>query len=129
MPSGAAHTTLAVVRGQHRRVRRDRQIEPQMHLLIHLLAFVDVTAHIGEFGLHLRIGQLQKRIGPQKFIGRLEAQIGQRLVVRAAHIPIDLEKARQQIARSARIDLIHNFVQKLVVDGQIAHPEFLRERS
>ena len=37
------------------------------------------------------------------------------------------QKARQQIARAAWIDLIHHLVEELVVDRQIALAEFLRE--
>jgi hypothetical protein len=34
-------------------------------------------------------------------IRRLETQIGERLIVLAAHFAVDLQEARQQVARSA----------------------------
>ena len=39
----------------------DRQIEAEVHLLVDLLALVDVAAFIGELRLNLGVGELQER--------------------------------------------------------------------
>jgi hypothetical protein len=44
-------------------------------VLIYLLAFVNIAAHVGEFGLHLGVGQLHERFRPKEFFGGFEAQV------------------------------------------------------
>ena len=43
----------AIVRRHHRHMRGHSQVESEMHLLVHFLAFVDITAHIGEVRFYL----------------------------------------------------------------------------
>ena len=77
-------------------MRRNGEIEAEVHLLVDFLAFVNVAAHVGEFRFHLGVRQLQKGFGPEKLLRRFKTQIRQRLVVGAAHFAVDLEEARQQ---------------------------------
>src|SRR5712692_9017039 len=70
-----------------------------MHLLIDLFPFVDVAAPVGELRFHFRIRKLQERTLPQKVIGRLQAEVGESLIVFAAQLAVDLQEAGQQVAR------------------------------
>ena len=125
MPRSDGVDYLPVVGRHDRDVLRDRQIEAEVHLLVDLLAFIDVAAAVGELRLHLGIRELQERLLPQEVVGGLQAEIGQRLVVLAAQLAVDLQEARQQVARAAGIDLVHHLLEERVVDVQIARAKFL----
>ncbi len=96
-----------------------------MHLLIDLFPFVDVAPPVGELRLDFRIRQLQERTLPQKVIGSLQAQVGQSLIILAAQLAVDLQKARQQVARSSGVDLIDYLLQEDVIDLQVPRTKFL----
>ena len=65
-------------------VLRDGEVVAKVHLLVDLLALVDVVAQIGEGGFGLGVRLAREGLRKQEVIRRLEAQIGQRLVVRFA---------------------------------------------
>src|SRR6266851_98785 len=96
-----------------------------MHLLIDLFPFVNIAAPVGELRFHFRIRQLQERTLPQKMVGRLEAEIGESLIILASQLAVDLEKTREQVSRSRGIDLVHYLLQEHVVDLQIPRSELL----
>src|SRR5947207_4058747 len=64
-PEPARGEHLPVVRGEHRYRGRDRQVEPQMNLLVDLLPFVEVRPMVGEARLDLRIAQLYEGSLPE----------------------------------------------------------------
>ena len=59
--------------------------------------------------------------------GGFEPQVGKCLIVLPAHLAVDFQEAREQVARALRIDLVHDSIEKRVVDLQIARAEFLQE--
>src|SRR5688572_14414541 len=48
----------ALLRRLDRHVGGYRQVEPEVHLLVHVLALIDVGARVGELRLHLRVAEL-----------------------------------------------------------------------
>src|SRR6185436_8920310 len=58
---------------------------------------------------------------------RLETEIRQRFIVLPTQVAVDFQEPGEQFAAAAGIDLIDDFVEKPVVDVQLAEAEFLRE--
>src|SRR5205085_974061 len=102
-----------------------RKIESQVHLLVDLLAFVNVGPQIGERRLHLRASELQERLRPQEVSFGFQSQIGERLVIGAPHFSVDLQEACNEIARSSGIDLAVYLFQKGIIDRQIPRAKLL----
>src|ERR1017187_1158702 len=71
----------AVVGGIDRRVLRVGEIEPEVNLLVHLLAVVDVAAHVGE--IRLLFAVVDEGTVPQHLLFGLESQVRKLLVVLA----------------------------------------------
>ena len=69
------------------------EIEAEVHLLVDLIAVVDVVADVGEIGLFL--APVNEGAVPQDLFFSLEAQVGELLVVDAAEFAVDLEEAGQ----------------------------------
>ena len=129
MPRSEAQTTrpsLAAITGPFCDVRK---VEAQVHLLVDLLAVVDVVADVGEIGLFL--APVDERPVPQNLLFGLEAQVRQLLVVLAAHLAVDLEEAREQVLPGSqlagRVHRVDQLLHQLVVQVEIAHAEFLGE--
>src|SRR5437868_6219641 len=98
-----------------------------MHLLVYLLALVNVGALIGELRLHLRVAQLQKRPRPEESIRSLETEVRKSLIVLFPHVSVDVEESLDQVARSAVINLVDDALQKIIRYIQIAFTERLRK--
>ena len=115
---GPDHAT--VIRRLHAHMLRARQVVSKVGLLIDPLAVVDVIAHIGEIGLDLGVGLLQKRLRPQKLRLCFRLQICERLVVRLPHPAVDAYEALDHVPGAIRIEFVYDFLNELVVDLQIA---------
>src|ERR1039457_2718876 len=117
----------AVVGGVDRRVLGVREIEPEVNLLVHLLAVVNVAAHVGEIRFLFAI--VDEGTVPQNFLFGLESQVRKLLVVLAPQFAVDVEETREQILarrqRTSGIDRVHQLLHQGIVEGEIAHAEFL----
>ena len=117
-----------VVGRVHRRILDIREIETQVYLPVHLLAVIDVVAHVGEIGLFLAV--VQEGTVPQHLLLGLEAQIGKLLVVPAAEVAIDFEEAREQVGAgrqgAAGIHGVDQRGHQAIGQRKLARPEFLR---
>src|ERR1017187_2153101 len=117
----------AVVGGVDRRVLGVREIEPEVNLLVHLLAVVDVAANVGEIRLLFAI--VDEGTVPQHLLFGLESQVRKLLVVLAPQLAVDVEETREQILarrqRTRGIDRVHQLLHQGIVEGEIAHAEFL----
>src|ERR1019366_8706139 len=117
----------AVIGGIDRRVLRVGEIEPQVNLLVHLLAVVNVAANVGEIRLLFAI--VDEGTVPQHFLFGLESQVRKLLVVLAPQLAVDVEETGEQVLtrrqRARGIDRVHQLLHQRIVDGEIAHAEFL----
>ena len=98
-----------------------------MHLPVHHLALVLVIADVGEVGFLLAV--VNERTAPQDLFFGPGAQVGELLIVLAAHLAVDPEKAREQVRagrqRAVRIDIVDQLVHESVVQHEIALAELL----
>ena len=120
-----------VIRGLDTYMLGDSEIVTQVHLLVDLLAMVDIAAHISEGRLSLGVRLACEGLMPEKSIGSLQAQVGQGLVVGLAHLGVDLEEAFHGIASAVRIkfaqDLLYELVSELYLVLSVDGLFFLRE--
>ena len=89
----------AGVRGAHRRVGRRREIEAEVHLLVDLLAVVEVRPVIGEARFDLRVGELPEGTAPEPPGSRPGGQGGDGAPVALPELPVDEQIELQQIGR------------------------------
>ena len=69
MPSQLAFSTVPSLAATTGDVRRHREVEAEVHLLVDLLALVEVGAVVGEARLDLRVAELHERPVPQHRVG------------------------------------------------------------
>ena len=120
---------------EHGDVFGDGKVEPEVDLLVDVLAFVDVGAVIREAGLDLRVAELHERTVPEALCGRLLGKRRDFVRVDATQFAIHLEEAGQHVAgghlhlQLGRVlnDLGHDTVDVLVVDLNPASPRRLLE--
>ena len=111
----------AVVGSLDADVLGDRKIVAEVHLLVDLLAVVDVVAQIGEGGLGLGVRLAREGLGPEELRRGLEAQVGKSLIVGLAHLAVDLDKARHGIAGAVGIEFVDDLIEEGVADLEIVH--------
>ena len=96
-----------------------------MHLLVDLLAFVDVRPLVREERLHL--ADAEEWPAPQNRRLGLQSQIREVFVVLLAHFAIDLEKAIYEFTRTIRIQFGHDLLKERVFDRQVSRTELFRK--
>src|ERR1700733_964718 len=115
-PEGSSPNDTAVIRGLDADMLGDGEIVTEVHLLIDLLAMVDIAAHVSKGGLGLGVRLACERLMPEKPIGCLQSQVGQSLVVGLAHLSVDLDEALDGIATAIGIKLAQDLLHELVSD-------------
>src|ERR1700692_2122401 len=80
-PEGSSPSDTAVIRGLDADMLGDGEIVTEVHLLVDLVAMVDIAAHVSKGGLGLGVRLACERLMPEKPIGCLQSQAGQSLVV------------------------------------------------
>src|SRR6187402_567418 len=113
-PERCSPHDAAIIRRLNSYVLRDGEIVAEMHLLIDLLTVVDIAAYVSEGGFGLCVRLAREGLRPEEAFGAFEAKVGQRLVVRLAHLRIDLDEARNRIARAVRIEFTEDLLQELI---------------
>ena len=68
-----------------------------MHLLVHLVALVQIRAVVGEARFHLRVGELPERAVPQHAGSGAGGQFDQRLPVALSQLTVDEQVQIEQV--------------------------------
>ena len=135
MPSSSAKRTMPRLADDDRRAGKRGEIEAEVHLLVDLLALVDVGAVIGEGRLHGGVAErVEHRAAPQQLGLGLRGERRDLLVVLLAQLAVDDQELRQVVAFRLHLgrafeDGRHDAVDQLVVDVDAAALERLREHA
>src|SRR5580692_927177 len=95
-----------------------------MHLLIDLLALVDIIPHVRKRCFCLRMRLPGEWLREQEPVSSLELKVRQSFVVCASHVSIDLDETRNQIARAVRIKLADDLLHKRIAHLQVVNGVF-----
>ena len=117
---GAHHR--AAVGGPDRRVRRRREVETEVHLLIHLFALVQVRAVVGKTRFHLRVGKLPEPAVPEHPRRGARGQLDQGLPVAPPQLAVDEQVQIEPVLVGAVRLLVRQF-RNLADDGRHDPPQ------
>ena len=122
MPRSDGVDDDAALRRDDRHVRRHGEVEAEVHLLVDLLALVDVGARVGELRLDLRVAELLERVLEHQLRRALLREVHQVLIVLPAQVAVDLQEAREHVVgrdllvRRVAGDRRHDALQERVVE-------------
>ena len=85
-----------------RDVARDGEIEPKVHLVVDVLALVDVGSVVGKRRFHFRVTELHERTVPESRGRRAFGECGNLIGVPAAQLAVDLEKRGNHVGAGRR---------------------------
>src|SRR5688572_24992280 len=99
---------FACIRRLYGRGLNIAEIKSEVHLLIHLLAFIGVGPLVGKKRFDL--ADAEERALPKHGWLSLPSKVCQRLIILTSHLAVDFEKSIDQLPRPARVEFVHYFL-------------------